>query len=53
MKNQIQKTIEEHGITENDLRSEYESRWDSKYLEECTLEKLVHLMINEQVYGRC
>ena len=38
------------GISEVDLRAEYKSRYDSDYLEECTLEQLLDLMLNEQVF---
>ena len=51
MAKSVVQLIKEHGITEEDLREEYRNSWSSNYLEECTLNELVDLMINEQVFS--
>jgi hypothetical protein len=48
----IEETIKKYNITETDLKDEYQTRWDSDYLEECTLRELVDLIINEQVFAK-
>ena len=48
--NRIKNILIKHNITETDLKREYADRYDSKYLKECTREKLIDLIINEQVY---
>ena len=47
---QLEKLMLKHNINDADLRNEYADRYSSEYLEECSKEKLIDFIIDEQCY---
>ena len=47
---QLEKLMLKHNIDDADLRNEYADRYSSEYLEECSKEKLIDFIIDEQCY---